>query len=349
MRYTALMLRLPISVFGLFVLLPSLANAATLYLDPPQPTLNRGDAVTVAVRLDTDETEGECINAIDGVITYSEAILPVDISVGRSILPVWVEMPTIDKANRRITFAGGIPNGYCGRVEGDPRLTNVIAELVFRAPGLQVGAASSSDQAEITFAPETKAYLNDGFGTEARLSTLGSRLTLTGVVGSEIVDDWRNAVAEDEIPPEEFTITLERDEKAFEGKYYIVFNTTDKQTGIDRYEVIEESAVEARRFSFGAATAPWLEARSPYVLQDQMLHSTIRVRAIDKAGNEYVATLVPENLPSFTPWYKTLNIYTALVAGGVLLGIILLVTLAVYIRRRKRQRSQNVISHDQPQ
>jgi hypothetical protein len=319
----------------LFFVVPNLAAAATLYMDPPEASLNRGDAITIAVRLDTDEAAGECINAIDGVINYTESITPVDISVGRSILPVWVESPNIDKANRRITFAGGIPNGYCGRVEGDPRLTNVIAELVFRAPGLQVGAASSSDQADIYFAPETKAYLNDGFGTEASLSTLGTRVQLSGVVGNEILDDWRLAVNADEIPPEEFTITLEKDEFAAEGKYYIVFNTTDKQTGIDRYEVIEESAAEAGRFSFGAATAPWLEARSPYVLNDQTLRSTIRVRAIDKAGNEYVATLVPENMPALMPWYKTHMNILFIVAGVLVLLLAGMLPFWLYRRRRK--------------
>ena len=35
-------------------------------------------------------------------------------------------MEQINKENRTVTFAGGIPNGYCGRVNGDPKLTNII-------------------------------------------------------------------------------------------------------------------------------------------------------------------------------------------------------------------------------
>jgi hypothetical protein len=68
-----------------------------------------------------------------------------------------------------------------------------------------------------------KAYLNDGFGTEATLTTLGAELTLNKTVGTEIVDEWRDEINNDEIPPEEFTISLERDETAFDQKYYIVF------------------------------------------------------------------------------------------------------------------------------
>ena len=63
MRYILLALLVCISV--------QTAEAATLYMDPNTVTLNRGDAAKVSVRLDTDEASGECINAIDAVITYS--------------------------------------------------------------------------------------------------------------------------------------------------------------------------------------------------------------------------------------------------------------------------------------
>lgn len=299
----------------LFVSAP--VHAATLYIDPPQPSLNRGDAVTLSIRLDTDEAAGECINAVDGVVTYNEGINPVDISIGQSIFPVWVEQPKIDRENRRITFAGGIPNGYCGRIEGDPRLTNTILQLVFRAPGLSVGGGEAPTTGEVAFASETKAYLNDGFGTEANLQTLGARVILNQVVGNEIVDEWRDTVAADTIPPEAFSISLERDDFAFNQEYYIVFNTTDKQSGISYYEVIEELPEDVKLFGFGAATAPWLETRSPYILKDQTLRSTIRVRAIDKAGNEYIATLAPQNT-GVNPWYQY-GLYGLVALGGLIL------------------------------
>jgi hypothetical protein len=329
----------------LFLLYLSLAAtdvlAATLYIDPPMATLNRGDAITLSVRLDTNESEGECINAIDGVITYSENITPVDISVGESILPVWVEAPTIDKNKRQITFAGGIPNGYCGRVQGDPRLTNTVVQLVFRSPGLQIGTVTNDDSvATIGFAPESGAYLNDGFGTPAELQTLGTTLTLNKNIGGEIIDTWRLAIQDDEIPPEPFSITLEKDQFAFEKKYYISFNTSDKQTGISHYEVLEEAPAEANSFFFGAATAPWQEVRSPYVVRDQSLRSTIRVRAVDKAGNEYVATLAPQNTSSDTLW-----LYGVLAAAGMLT----LILISIILMWRKRRRSKvvaAVISND---
>ncbi len=326
-----------LTVVCLLLLMWQTTNAATLYIDPATPTLNRGDAVTLSVRLDTDEAAGECINAIDGVITYNDAINPVDISVGESILPIWVEQPTIDKEKRQITFAGGIPNGYCGRVEGDPRLTNTILQLVFRAPGLTVGGGSDSNIGTVSFAPETRAYLNDGFGGEAILQTLGAELTLNQTVGNEIVDEWRDEVANDSIPPEDFSITLERDEFAFDKKYYIVFNTTDKQSGIDHYEVIEELPEDVRLFSFGAATAPWVETRSPHVLSDQSLQSTIRVRAVDKAGNEYVATLAPQNKSASLPWEYIVYGVSAFIS------LLTLGTIFFILRRRKQHKKEALV------
>lgn len=331
-------------VYRLVVLLCMLfmadsVSAATLYIDPPRPTLNRGDAVTLSVRLDTNEAEDECVNAVDGVITYNEAINPVDISIGQSIFPIWIEQPVIDKENRTITFAGGIPNGYCGRVEGDPRLTNTLLQIIFRAPGLTVGGGDVSAVGTVSFKPETKAFLNDGFGTEAALQTLGAELTLNQVVGGTIVDEWRDVVAADEIPPEEFSITLEKDEYAFEKKYYIVFNTTDKQSGLSHYEVIEEPIEDTRLFTFGAATTVWTEARSPYVLNDQSLQSTIRVRAVDKAGNEYIATLAPQNAQSIS--------WSSIVIGGVL-GLVIVVCVSLvllwYWRRRRHMRATDSMS-----
>ncbi len=331
------------SFFGLLCLLAVFAYtapalAATLYIDPSTATLNRGDAKTLAIRLDTNEAEGECINAIDGVLTYDASIVPVDVSLGSSILSMWVEKPTIDKENRRITFAGGIPNGYCGRVEGDPRLTNVLFELIVRAPGLQVGGGEASNQALVQFAPETTVYLNDGLGTKLAAGTLGTTLTLSPSIGSEIVDEWREEVAADTIPPEEFSIGLFKDEFAFEGKYVIEFNTTDKQTGISRYEVIEESEKEAGLFNFGAATAPWVEARSPYVLKDQSLNSTIRVRAIDKAGNEYVASLAPQNSGTKAVWLPYV-----LIGAALLVVVLALLTVILTIRRRRRKLAAEVL------
>lgn len=309
------------------------ASAATIYLDPGVATLNRGDAITLSVRLMPDSTTGECINAVDAVITYTDNIQPVDVSIGRSIFSVWLEEPVINKDNHTITFAGGIPNGYCGRVEGDPRLTNVIADIVLRSPGMQVGGSSDS-QVVVEFGSETQALLNDGEGTMAPLTTLGATLTLSKEAGAELVDVWRETVRADSLPPQEFSITLTKDDVAFSGKHFIVFGTSDKQTGISYYEVMEEQVLEFSQFKWGGVGVPWVRATSPYVLEDQTLNSIIRVKAVDKAGNEYVATYIPDES------MQTISrneVYTYSFFAG--LGLIVLISIVVVLfwwKRRQR-------------
>lgn len=325
----------------LFFVSVSHASAATIYIDPGVATLNRGDAITAAVRIMPDKETGECINVIDAVITYTDNIQPVDISIGKSIFNVWVEQPQINTVDKTITFAGGIPNGYCGRVDGDPRLTNIVAEIIFRSPGVQIGG-SDDTEVKLDFAPETQALLNDGQGTQAPLRMIGATYTLDKRPGADIVDDWRLSVREDNIPPEQFSITLTRDDITFGGKDYIVFSTLDKQTGISHYEVMEEPVLQFGEFSWGGVGVPWIRVEgNVYLLKDQSLNSIIRVKAIDKAGNEYIATLIPEES------LRTLSnnsLYTYLLFSGVgLVGLISLVFMVVFIRRRRKSKNAEIL------
>lgn len=320
-----------------FLCMTSISHAATIYIDPGVATLYRGDAITASVRIMPDSAAGECINAIDAVVTYSENIQPVDVSIGKSIFNVWVEPPVIDTNNRTITFAGGIPNGYCGRVDGDPRLTNIVAEIVFRSPGMMVGGGGGGNEAKIDFAPETQALLNDGQGTRAPLTMLGGTFTLEATAGAGIVDTWRDSVRADTLPPEQFSITLTKDDTAFAGKHFIVFGTTDKQTGISHYEVNEEPVLEFSQFKWGGVGVPWVRSDSPYVLEDQTLNSIIRVKAIDKAGNEYIATLIPDE--SLQTLSKN-EMYTYIFLGTLaVVGIIILTVVSAVLYRRKKQKA----------
>lgn len=323
------------------------AEAAALYLDPAQSTINQGDVVVVSVRVDVDEAVSECINAIDGVLEYSPQLQLIDTSIGNSIFPIWVEQPTINEASRQVTFAGGIPNGYCGRVVGDPQLTNVVVQLVFRALVDQsLPSDGPNQEAFVQFTNASTIYLNDGFGTPINGQNYDAQVSIRPTLGESVIDPWQDAIGADQIPPEDFSITLERDETTFGGTYYIVFNTTDKQSGISYYEVMEEPLSDFGLFRFGAADAPWQRTRSPYQLDDQSLNSTIRVRAVDKAGNEYVATLIPDaSLRSFslTSGATLLGAATFVVVGA--LGIIAF----VWWRRRREQEYEviHATNHDQ--
>jgi len=324
-------------LLGVLVSSPVLSvSAATLYMDPSSSNLARGDAQIISVRIDTDEAQDECINAVEGVLRFEGPVNPIDVSLGNSIFSIWVERPTISANGREVTFAGGIPNGYCGRIEGDPRLTNNLFDVIVRTEAI----APENNQAVIataTFTDQTIAYLNDGLGTVAQLTLLPKSITVQPELSQAVLDPWRELVAADTIDPQEFSIQLAQ--QPFDGRYYIVFNTTDKQTGIDRYEVIEEPISQFAAFTWGQATAPWVEARSPYILRDQSLNTIIRVKAIDKAGNEYIASYIPDKALRTTP-----NVQVALY---ILLAVSVLV-LAYgawnYTRRQRMIREEQSLA-----
>ena len=321
----------------LVLCIPSVSQAAMLYLDPPRETLQQGDATILSVRLDVDSTSGLCVNSADVVITYPETVQAVDVTTRHSIFPLWVERPKIDAERNQVTFAGGIPNGYCGRIEGDPGLTNVLAEIVFRQAQ---PISDSSDEhpyfvADIEIDSRSVLLLNDGFGTTIDPDRQGARIDVFATEGAQIRDPWREIVQADTTPPEPFSIQLDRDPNVFRGDYFITFNTTDKQSGIATFEVMEEPLSEQHYFRFGAVGAPWVEAQSPYRLRDQTLNSTIRVRATDKAGNEYIATLVPD--PSLRTRVIQPHEWAAmLIAGVVLMGGLLL----LHYRRLRKTTSE---------
>lgn len=311
------------------------ADAALLYFDPAEVNVYRGDTVTVALRLDTDVDE--CINTVNAVIHYDPSISAVDVSRGSSILSIWVENPIIDETAHTITFAGGLPGGYCGRISGDPSLTNILLELIFRSPGFNVGG-SNNTSARIWIDEQAQILLHDGYGTDAQVRLQDARIELLAKAGNTPTDAWNDEVRSDENLPSDFPIVLTRDEVAFSGKYFITFNSIDKQSGIDHYEVMEEPFSEFMTFKWGRADAPWITTESPYVLKDQTLNSTIRVKAIDKSGNERIGFLVPdEALRSIS---RDMLI-TVIVLGGAIVG---LCALLIYALLKRKQRLLKEIS-----
>lgn len=308
------------------------ARAALLYFDPAESTVFRGDTVTLGLRIDTDE--GECINTVDAVIHYDPSIRAVDVSRGDSILNIWVENPVVNEAEHTITFAGGIPGGYCGRIPGDPRLTNVLLELVFRSPGLSIGTGDNPSP-RIWIDESSQVLLHDGYGTNAELRLQEAKIILESKAGGTPTDEWTTEVQNDAELPSDFSITLTKDDVAFGGRYFIVFNSNDKQSGIDHYEVMEEPFEEFNAFKWGRADAPWLTAESPYVLKDQTLNSTIRVKAIDKAGNERIAVIVPdEALTSMSQ-----NTRVSIIVGGLIVVTVIILGIVVYMLYRKKRRT----------
>jgi hypothetical protein len=122
--------------------------------------------------------------------------------------------------------------------------------------------------------------LNDGLGTPAKLKTEGGNFEILAQKREVPENEWEELLKEDKNPPEPFKIKIGKDPSVFEGKYFIVFSTADKESGIDHYEVKE-------------GEGEWKIEKSPYLLKDQSLKSKILVKAIDKASNERVEKISP--------------------------------------------------------
>ena len=255
-------------------------------------------------------TEQENINAFEGKIIFPNDLLDLkEIRDGNTIVNFWVERPhkeqgTGDKKQGEIAFSGITPGGY----EGEKGL---LFSAVFRALREGDGVLEVKD---------VKALLNDGKGTPARLSLSPFKF----IVSKEdpLVPGLLIPAPEDIEPPESFKPEIARDHAIFDGKWFLVFATQDKSSGIDHYEVKES------RQKIFTLFQKWVPAESPYILSDQELRSFVFVKAVDKDGNTRVVKIPPQNP---LKWYERWEIWIIIVLG-------LVIAYAVYkATRSKRQ------------
>jgi len=320
--------KLKILVFGLvFLIFPVFVFGATLYLEPKEGEYKLGDHFGVKIRIDP---EGECINTISVDLSFPNDILVLEgIDIGESIITIWVDKPSsfdIKKINEtgKIHFSGGIPGGYCGRIPGDPGLTNMVAELRFYIPSMIVGEAKE-ETGEIKILESSQVFLNDGKGTLAKLNFEDSKIKILPTAGGGL-NEWREKLLNDTSPPEPFEIQIQKNPAIFDGKYFIVFYTTDKETGVDYYMVKE-------------GEREWKIAKSPYLLENQNLDEEIKVKAVDRAGNETIATLYPEKIKEkpkvIAPPKKEVNLKKIIQISIVSILVLVLIFVAVFFIKKK--------------
>jgi hypothetical protein len=263
-----------------------------LYFEPSKGEYHLGDTFIVDLRIDTEE---ECINTVKAIISFPKDLLEAkDFSTGNSILSLWLQTPKIDQKEGLISFVGGIPGGFCGPLPGEPEKPNLLGRIIFRVRETDAELEHETE-AKLEFLEGSQVLLNDGFGTPAKLTLKKAIFTILLEKAEVPREEWQEELTKDDIPPEPFEIKISQDPNIFGGKYFIVFSTTDKQTGIDHYEVAEQ------RRTLRQTTLNWKRAESPYLLEDQSLKSIIKVKAVDKAGNERIAEYIPPKKP-FPYW-----------------------------------------------
>ena len=243
-----------------------------------------------------------------------------DFSQGNSLLSLWTKEPEFSNETGLVSFSGGIPGGYCGKLAGDPGVSNILGRIVFQV--YQTPLINKPINARVEFSENSYVLLHDGLGTKAPLITQGAIINILSGIPEFPKQEWQELLKGDTVAPEPFIIILEQDPVIFEGKYFITFSTTDKQTGIAHYE-IQEGEKE------------WKRTNSPYLLEDQGLNDTIRVKAIDKAGNKYVAEYVP-TIGKIKPLFYWI------------ITLIILVGTGLIWLKKKKQRKDSTLFYDEP-
>jgi hypothetical protein len=277
--------------------------AAKITIDSKNQEINTGDQFEVNIFLDTDE---EYINAAEGKIAFPKDLLELkEIRDGNSIVNFWIERPRIESENT-IIFSGITPGGYIGD-------KGLIFSVIFQAKKEGEGTVEISD---------AKVLLNDGKGTEANLAISNLNFLISQQAPPSSISE-----IQDTDPPELFELVIAQDPNIFDGKWFLVFATQDKRSGIDHYEILEKG----QRGSFQELIwkEKWQIAESPYLLKDQELKSYISVKAVDKSGNERIVTLAPQNPIS---WHENYLIWLII----ILVTIIIIITGAIglYIRKK---------------
>jgi len=290
-----------ILLFGA-LFLPYSVSASSVYIDAGHRDFFVGDTILFSVRVDS---EGRNINAAEGDILLDHeagSVSLTDINTSGSIFSLWLRKPLPSERTTHVSFAGGSPGGF---VSEDAIIFNLVLKL--------------NKTGQVALSPRNiGVYIHDGKGTkdEVRVKDLIINV-LPKKLDAEVVDDWSSILLNDTIAPEPFEIYLGQDSSVFDGKKFLSFNTTDKQSGISHYEVIEGNLSPVR-------------TNNTYVLQEQSKPVKITVIAYDSAGN------ARESVYSPAPYAIYYQIIIVLISG--ILFIILLIFIFRFIKMRKAQK-----------
>lgn len=239
------------------VLLPCSVFASNVFIDTNHSEFFVGDTIMFNVRIDS---ENKNINTIEGGVSLnypSDLISLVDINTSGSKLSLWPGKPLPSVSGTSISFAGGSPGGFSSK---DAIVFNIVLKL--------------QKAGQIILTPENiGVYLNDGQGTKDEVSVKNLVINvLPQKSDRQSVDDWGNLISGDKTPPESFEIYLGQEGSVFDGKKFLSFSTTDKQSDIAYYEVIE-------------GDLPPVRSGDTYVLREQNKSVKVTVIAYDSAGN----------------------------------------------------------------
>lgn len=269
-------------------LVPTSLQAMTVQIEKPVTDIQVNDVVMLNVYLDTDDKE---VNAIDGSIILKGDYEIKTVSIAGSIFDLWLDKPSFK--DNKISFVGGSTAGVFG---SRLKLFSIAVK-----PTSAGNLSFSGDNAEV--------FLNDGKGSKVVTEVIDKTIPVK-LATAENKNELEQIILEDKTQPEDFVIQIGKDSRVFDGKYFASFNTTDSESGINRYEVIEKENGVVR-------------SGNTYIIQDQTLSGNLTVKAVDNAGNVRVVTT---NMKDALVVDNSINWF------GVLVGVMLLLVI-FYVRK----------------
>lgn len=279
--------------FAVFLSMVKISRAATVFFRTDDDKINPGRVFTVDVLADAGTDN---LNAFEGKILFSQNLNLENINDGDSVVNFWAEKPHVleyaSNGNKIIGFSGITPGGFTG----------VLGPFQGTRPG-KLFSFSLSSQSNGYFeinGNDVNFLLNDGQGNPADISVVPLKISVTGDAAAPSSTTKINRSLS---MPETFTPQIASDPTIWDGRYFLVFNTKDKETGIARYEVAETKDENGEK--------EWVPTESPYLLKDQSLSSHIFVKAVNKAGNERIEELKP-----LAPSY---GYFTGIISGIIIL------------------------------
>ncbi len=286
-----------------FFTTPALVRASELNINIGSATYDLQDSFLIDVYLDT---RGATINAISTEVSFDTSKLQIlEVIDSDSAVNFWIEK---NVEGGRINLSGITPGGFSGN-------SSKIISLMFETV--------SSGPATVDF-KNTQVFLNDGLGTRESISDQEKNINISGKISQNKPNN--NRFSSDTESPESFKPEVSRSTALFDNEWFLVFKTQDKNSGVSHY-LIKEARFRALMFF-----KRWTVVESPYVLHDQRLTSFIAIKAVDKAGNEVVERVYPQNQKSVFETVLVLAVFAVII-------FVILTILRYLINRLNRPES----------
>ncbi|XOU93986.1 MAG: cohesin domain-containing protein [Candidatus Kerfeldbacteria bacterium] len=140
--------------------------------------------------------------------------------------------------------------------------------------------------------------------------------------------DWevigkRRAMIDSKAPLDIDTV-ISKEPTLYDGKYILIFSTTDKGSGIDYYDVKEGDKSTTH-------------VTSPYILEDQSRSNLITVTAFDRAGNYTQKNLGIVPFENKSPFFGDDTVYSLFLIIVISIIILLLLFLAFKVRSQPKK------------